>query len=135
MPISTKQIPMAEGIMFFSQLRSAITAALMGIPQWDQALPLILWYNLVRAGQPQGRTFNSQLRWPAKHCQDQSARAWLGMARKRLILEMMLITELRVNDILPALMSTQKPIIFRASPCSCFRSSNGHEIDSQSTNS
>jgi hypothetical protein len=120
MPILTKQIPMAEGIMFFNQVKSAIMAALMGIPQWDQALPLIFRYNSVKAGGPQGRTFNIQLRCPAKRCQGRSAGAQPGVARKRLIFEMMSITELRDKDILPALTLTQKPIIFEASPCSCF---------------
>jgi hypothetical protein len=58
MPISTKWIPIAEGIMFFNQVKSAIMAALIGIPQWDQALLLIFQYNSVKAGGPQGRTFN-----------------------------------------------------------------------------
>jgi hypothetical protein len=35
---------MAEGMMFMSQVKSAMTAVLMGIPWCDQDFPLIFQY-------------------------------------------------------------------------------------------
>ena len=120
---------------FFNHNRSAMTAALIGIPRYDQDFPLILRYISVNAGQPHGSTFSIQFKWPAKCCQVRSVGERPGVAMKASIFEIISSTADGDKDILPALMSTQKPMIFKVSLCSCLRSSKGQEIDSQSSKS
>ena len=125
----------AEWTIDFNQPRSAITPALMGMVQWDQDFLLILRYISVKAGQPQGSTFSIQLIWLASHCHDQSVGAHAGVFRKSSILETTSEMEVGDREILPALMSTQNPIILMASPCSCLWSSKGQAIASQRNSS
>jgi hypothetical protein len=131
MPASVNRIPMAEEITSFNHVKSTMTAALMGIPQCNQDLPLILRYISDRAGRPQGSTFSIQFKCPAKRCHMRRDGERPGVVRKRSIFVIRSDTVDGGKEILPALISTQKPIILRASPCSCLRSLNGQEIDSQ----
>src|ERR1700733_3538344 len=131
MPTSVNRIPMAEEIMSLNHVKSTTTAALMGIPRCDQDLPLILWYISDWASRPQGSTFSIQFKCPAKRCHVRRDGEQPGVVRKRSIFVVMSDMVDGDKEILPALISTQKPIIFRASPCCCLRSSNRQEIDSQ----
>lgn len=98
-------------------------------------LEAIFRYNEDSAGRPHGRMLRSQLRWPANHCQERREGQWLEVFTKSLILAMMLLIEFLVSDMVPWLISTQKPMIFKHSPNSCFFSSYGQPIASQSTRS
>src|SRR5262245_7376470 len=71
-PESTNRTPIALGIVSAIQVRSGRTCAFITsfLTGWD--LLLIFRYISERAGLPQGKTLSSQLRCPARFCQDLS---------------------------------------------------------------
>ena len=62
-----------------SQVRSDITSAFRCTAPRGWDFPLVLWYKAERAGQAHGRTFKSQLRWPASRCHSRRRGLRLGV--------------------------------------------------------
>ena len=112
-PSSRIQIPIALGIVSANQCRSECTVAFKKILADGRVLPTVFLYSSESAGQPQGNTLSTQLRCPAKHCHSRRGCYREDIERKESILMTMILTESGDRVIVPLLISTQNPIIFK----------------------